>query len=64
MQAETLLKTLVLFSSRPITLHIAHNNLTIVNQMEEAASKFGKGDWLRFSTEYQMTKNVLKQLTI
>ena len=53
LQAETLLKTLVLFSSRPITLHIAHNNPTIINQMEEAASKFGKGDWLRFCAKYQ-----------
>ena len=47
MQAETLMKTLVLFSSRPITVHIAHNDIAIVKHMEEAVLKFGLGDWLR-----------------
>ena len=49
LQAETLLKTLVLFSSRPITVHLAHNDHTIVNQIEAAVGKFGKGDWLRIA---------------
>ena len=48
MQAETLMKTLVLFSSRPITVHIAHNDIAIVKHMEEAVLKFGLGDWLRY----------------
>jgi len=50
LQAETLVKTLVLFSSRPITLHIAHNNITIVNHMQEAVAKFDKGAWLRLAS--------------
>ena len=48
MQAETLMKTLVLFSSRPITVHIAHNDIAIVKHMEETVLKFGLGDWLRY----------------
>ena len=49
LQAETLLKTLVLFSSRPITVHLAHNDHTIVKQIKAAVSKFGKGNWIRIA---------------
>ena len=49
LQAETLLKTLVLFSSRPITVHLAHNDHTIVKQLKAAVSKFGKYNWIRIA---------------
>ena len=48
------MKTLVLFSSRPITVHIAHNDIAIVKNMEETVLKFGLGDWLRYK-EYLST---------
>ena len=49
LQAETLLKTLVLFSSRPITVHLAHNDYAIVKHIKAAVLKFGRGDWLRIA---------------
>ena len=49
LQAETLLKTLVLFSSRPITVHLAHNDHAIVKQIKAAVRKFGKGNWIRIA---------------
>ena len=49
LQAETLLKTLVLFSSRPITVHLAHNDHTIVKQLKAAVNKFGKYNWIRIA---------------
>ena len=60
LQAETLVKTLVLFSSRPITLHIAYNNITIVNHMQEAAAKFDKSDWLRFVLMTKLDTNMFQ----
>ena len=49
-QAVTLLKTVAIFSSRPITVHIAHNNLNIFEQMKNAVSKFEKGDFMRLNS--------------
>ena len=60
MQAETLMKTLVLFSSRPITVHIAHNDIAIVKHMEEAVLKFGLGDWLRYKEYLSKCPNPIK----
>ena len=36
LQAETLLKTLVLSSSHPLTIHVAHNDQTIFTQIKAA----------------------------
>ena len=60
MQAETLMKTLVLFSSRPMTVHIAHNDIAIVKHMEEAVLKFGLGDWLRYKEYLSKCPNPIK----
>ena len=62
MQAETLMKTLVLFSSRPITVHIAHNDIAIVKHMEEAVLKFGLGDWLRYKEYLSKSNQIPSQI--
>ena len=49
LQVHSLLKTLAVFSSRPVTVHLAHNNNTIATRVEEAVNKFEKGDWLRIA---------------